>query len=56
MFGFLAVRHVGILASRSETEPAPPASKGEILTSGLPGKSPKATFPQILFQIIAVWL
>ena len=39
-FGFLALRHVGgILAPWPGIEPAPPALKGEVLTTGLPGKS-----------------
>ena len=37
---FLAVRVGGILASRPGIEPAPPALKGEVLTTRLPGNSP----------------
>ena len=37
-FGFLASRHE-ILALRPGIEPAPPALEGEVLTTGLPGKS-----------------
>ena len=29
----------GVLASWPETEPAPPALEGEVLTTGLPGKA-----------------
>ena len=37
--GFVAWRHVVILAARSETEPATPALKSEVLTIGSPEKS-----------------
>ena len=44
MFGFLAGRHVGILAPPPGMEPqpgthTPPALEGKVLTTGLPGKS-----------------
>ena len=38
-FGFLAVRHSGILAPQPGIEPAPAALEGEVLTTGPPGKS-----------------
>ena len=34
-FGFLAIRHVGILAPWAGTEPAPPTLEGKVLTTGL---------------------
>ena len=39
-YGFvvLAMSHVGVLAPRPGIKPAPPASEGEVLTTGLPGK------------------
>lgn len=36
---FLAIRHVGFLASQPGIKLAPPALQGEVLTTGLPGKS-----------------
>ena len=40
MFWFSGRDARGILAPRPGIEPAPPALKGEVLTTGLPGKSP----------------
>ena len=48
MLWFLGCEASGISAPRPgiepETEPAPPALKGKILTTGLPGKSPDFIF------------
>ena len=38
-FGFLGPKARGILALPPGIEPTPPASEGEVLTIGLPGKS-----------------
>ena len=38
-FGFLAVRHMGILAPGPGIEPAPSTSEGGVLTTGPPEKS-----------------
>ena len=40
IFFFLAMRQVGISAPQPGIEPALPALEGEVLTTGLPGKSP----------------
>ena len=45
-FGFLAMSHVDS-SSRSVIKPPSPALEGEVLTTGLPGKSP---VPCILFN------
>ena len=39
-FCFLAMRQVGISAPQPGIEPALPALEGEVLTTGLPRKSP----------------
>ena len=39
MFWFFGPEVCGILAPWPEIEPAPPASEGEVLTTGPPGKS-----------------
>ena len=39
MFWFFGCEACDILAPRPGVEPAPPASEGEVLTTGLPGKS-----------------
>jgi len=39
-FSFLAMRQVGILAPQPGIELTLPALEGEVLTTGLPGKSP----------------
>ena len=39
VFGFFWPEACGILAPRPGIEPAPPALEGEVLTTGLPGKS-----------------
>ena len=39
VFVFFGHEACGILASQSGIEPAPPALEGEVLTTGLPGKS-----------------
>ena len=38
--------------SKSGTEPAPPALKGEVLTPGLPGKSQRLSFLNQIFDFI----
>ena len=40
MFWFFGPKACGILAPRPGIGPAPPALEGEVLTTGLPGKSP----------------
>ena len=40
MFWFFCLKTCEILAPRPGIEPAPPALEGEVLTTGLPGKSP----------------
>ena len=52
MFWFFGLETCGILAPRPEIEPAPPALEGEVLTTGLPGKS------QVLFFLkkkLRIW-
>ena len=44
MFWFLGGKACGILAPWPGIEPAPPALEGEIITIGLPGKSPLQPF------------
>ena len=39
LFWFFGLEVCGILAPRSGIEPEPPALEGEVLTTGLPGKS-----------------
>lgn len=39
MFWFFGHKAHGILAARPRVEAAPPASEGEVLTAGSPGKS-----------------
>ena len=39
MFWFFGPKAFGILARQPGIEPAPPALEGEVLTTGLPGKS-----------------
>ena len=41
MFWFFGRKACGILAPQPEIEPAPTALEGEVLTTGLPGKSLK---------------
>ena len=48
---FLATRHVGILAPWLGIEPTSPASEGEALTTGLPGKSPQVFFSNLTFSV-----
>ena len=43
----------GILALQPEIEPAPPAVEGEVLTTGLPGKSPHITF---FSDCVLIWI
>ena len=43
-FGFFGHEACGILASQPGIKPAPPALEGEVLTTGLPGKSPGFIF------------
>ena len=43
-FWFFGYEACGILAPPSGIEPAPPAQEGEVLTTGLPGKSPSIFF------------
>ena len=40
MFWFFELEACGILAPQPGIEPTPPAVEGEVLTIGLPGKSP----------------
>ena len=47
MFWFFGRKACGILAPRPGIEPAPPALEGEVLTTGLPGKS--QTFSDLEF-------
>ena len=44
LFWFFAREACGIPAPRPGTEPAPPTLEGEILTTGLPGKSRELCF------------
>ena len=44
MFWFFGHEACRILALRPGIEPAPPALEAEVLTTGLPGKSPKFNF------------
>ena len=44
VFWFFGREACGILAPQSGVEPAPPALEGEVLTTGLPGKSHFAHF------------
>ena len=39
-FDFFGCKACGILAPQPGIEPTPPAVEGEVLTTGLPGKSP----------------
>ena len=39
LFMFFGCEACGILASQPGIEPVPPALEGEVLTTGLPGKS-----------------
>ena len=48
MFLFLGGEACGILATLPGMKLAPPTLKGEVSTTGLPGKSP---FPVILFSL-----
>ena len=48
MFCFFGCEACGILAPRPVMEPAPPALEGDVLTTGLPGKSLSILFLTIL--------
>ena len=55
LYFFLAPKHCGILATRPGIEPASPVLKDEVLTTGLPGKSPTSasfvpSLPLFLFS------
>ena len=55
MFWFSGCEACGILALQPGIKPAPPASEDEVLTTGLPGKSPyllKITFSNNEMEII----
>ena len=43
-FGYFGLEACGVLAPLPGIKPIPPALKGEVLTTGLPGKSPGSSF------------
>ena len=51
MFCFFGWEACGILAPQPGIEPAPPALEGEVLTTGLPGKSPKLFYLFIFINL-----
>ena len=52
-FGYLAIRHMGVLAPQPGIELTPPALEGKVLTTGLPGKSPRLFLIQYLCKPMA---
>ena len=52
MFWFFGHETCGILAPQPRVEPTPPALEGEVLTTGLPGKSPQIIFHPLLGILI----
>ena len=51
LFYVLVFRPCGILAPRPEMEPMLPALEGEVLITGLPGKSPQISFMHSCFLL-----
>ena len=51
MFWFFGREARGILAPRPGIEPTSPALEGEVLTTGLPGKSPGRIFNKVTKEI-----
>ena len=51
MLWFFGLEASGISAPRPGIEPAPPALKGKILTTGLPGKSPDFIFYTLFLRM-----